>query len=304
MPFGRQAQSIAQPSPIYESAASDDGPQPQGGLLAMDLSKTEGGSTSRGITISGGMAVSKFVAGPTWHNAPYLVGVADAAFNSGTYHDFFWAGPARVLVKNETGQTIQLAVGDLLAVSPTNSHAVPLYQPLSDGSALAVSNHAPRPIGFAREAVEIEAGLTAFVHAWLWPPRPPAIETLYRFFDATPQTFDGALLAVTRGPGRIVRAGLGCQSSGTQGTLELDVAVDGASIFAATPLLDHDAAEPFHSLAHFAAPGASSGPGTSGRYGGIDAAYFGPGSLITLGMTAAGGYDGAGLQVQVELAYF
>lgn len=311
---GNFASGVRQAPINYEDGWADNNDQTAGAPVCCDITEVAGGTAADGTTVQDYMAIASFLEKPTFaanvalsaQNGQLYRGVVDYArgnIKTGSMGRIVTSGRARVLVKQSTGANLALAVGDLLYQENGSAYLVPVVQRNSAGTAYAVSNHGAVPRAIVLKAVTLTTAVVTAVEALVLPPRGPYTRShIVNFSGAAPATITACPWFIARGGGRIVRAGLGVATGGNAGTLDLDILINGTSIFTTKPKIDNDCVDPFHSLVEVAAPAAGAGPGTNGVYGLIDAtkATFADKDRITYTLTNTSSFVGTHVQLQAD----
>lgn len=297
--YSNRASAIKQGEPIYHTGFADAAALTEGSPVALDLAAIAGATCFDGKVITDYQAVSSFLAKPSAANGLAFMGIAERAFARGDFKRIVAGGPCRARVHNTLAVSLSLAVGDTLVPVAGQDYLVPLYQAISAGDSVAVSNHAACPRAMVRKAATILAGATALVEVWVFPIAAPKTRTLNFTLAGVNVTNLVIPLGVTRGPGRIIRAGFGFEVCGTGGSAALDVLIGTTSIFSVVPAIGNDGVDGSHTLVDITAAAL----GTGGVYGTVNPAanIFVANQKISATVTYTNGAAQAGLNVQVEL---
>lgn len=275
--------------------------------VCFDVAKIAAGTTGRGETISNDQAVGSFMALPSTANGIGFLGVCEKALDISSWGRVVMGGPTKVRVYNALGASLALAVGDPLVLSPGNDYLVPLTHPISAGTSRTVSKHAGRPVAIVRKAITIATVTTSLVEVWIYPCSRPVVQSYTHVTPgAAPATITACPWFVARGPGLIVRAGMGVATGGNAGKLDLDVLITAVSIFTTKPVIDEDCIDPCHTLSNVDAPAAGAGPGTEGVYGTVNTAanILADRDKVTFTLTNTSSFVGTHLHLQADVLYF
>lgn len=275
----------------------------QGAPLCLDITAIAGGTaTDDGTTITAEQAIGTFVAVPSTANRHLFAGIAEEQIGSGRCKRAIHAGPAKARVYNPTAGTLSLPVGTPLVQVPGQSYFQPVVVPRGATPTLTASKRAALAHAVVTQAVSIAATSvhTSLVPVWLFPPTPPRLQSLLYHGPGAQTTSLTIPLLIAPGPGEIVDAGFGLEDCGSAGFVDLDVTVNGTSIWTTKPKIANDGTNGSHTLKT-----ATAALGTGGTHGVVDTTKTSlvPGDKIAAVYTVDTGTAQAGLQIQVDVLW-
>lgn len=301
--FSNGAAAQGQSPRTFDYRMADAAALAEGAPVCLDLTKVSGGTTYRGQTIGNDNAVNAFLAAPTAANLLAHAGfvLSDKAFNRGDHLEHLVCGAGEVRVRNTTAAEITLPVGTLLFAKPGVDYLVPGFiNPTGGDTTKTVLPGGGYPKAMVTKATTIAATTTTKVPVHAFMPTAPIPRTFAQILPAAADLVD-AIAFVAEGPGKILRAGLGALTCGTQGSITFNVKINGTSIFSATPVIDNDGTDGCHTLATVDTAVATY-LGTGGAFGTIDPTKvdFDRGDIVSFDFTNTGTNDGTGFHAQID----
>jgi hypothetical protein len=281
----------------------------QGAPVGLDVTKIAAATSVRGLVIGDYNAVAAFVAEPTAANIQGFQGIAEKAFAAGDKKRIVSWGPTRARVYNPYGTTLPLAVGDLLYAVPAQDYLIPgLHH--SNGTTLeVVANCNAMPRAMVRKAVSLVTVTTTLVEVYVFPPEAPQVIRYSRYIGGGASATGNIYVGVTRGYGRVLRVGFGCDTGGGAGSLAILCTVGARTILGTAITVANDCSDPCHTFCRTSGGGGVvANLGTSGSYGVLTATLTdlncSPGEAIVAAITNSSSFVGTGCVLDVDILHY